>query len=143
MDSGDAQPTRRRLLRLAATGSLAGVAGCINTPPPNGTIMVEREEQSVDWCLDDLEESVPEAERTAVSIDGLERQAQDSLTSKTDAGYVCGPQDGMLCGNCTFYIDDKTGDGIGACAVVQGQIRSVDWCGLWQPREKMTGGDSE
>ncbi|WP_241430198.1 high-potential iron-sulfur protein [Halovivax asiaticus] len=127
--------TRRRILMLAAGGSLALSAGCINTPT-SGPIAVEEPND----CLEQLDDSVPEEEATALSIDGVERQAEANLASKTEAGYACGPQEGMLCGNCTFYIDDKSGDGIGACAVVAGEVRSVDWCGLWQPRDGY-GGD--
>lgn len=139
MESGDPNPSRRLLLQLAASGSLAGLAGCINTPS-SGPVMAE---EPADYCFDQLEDSVPESEANATSIDGLERLDQENLVSKTEAGYACGPQDGQLCGNCTFYIDDKDGDGIGACTQVAGEIRSVDWCGLWAPREKVPQEDEE
>ncbi|MFC3958697.1 high-potential iron-sulfur protein [Halovivax cerinus] len=137
MDSGT--PTRRRLLMLAAGGSISLTAGCINTPTSGQVVS----EEPANYCLDQLDESVPEAEATALSIDGVERQPAEELLPKDEAGYACGPQDGMLCGNCTFYIDDKNGNAIGACAVVAGEVRSVDWCGLWAPRDGFGGANSE
>ncbi|WP_425492159.1 high-potential iron-sulfur protein [Halovivax limisalsi] len=130
-----APPSRRRLLYLAAGGSIAGLSGCLNLPPADGELA--HREPPADYCLDDLEEDVPESERTSLSISGIDRKPPGELTSKQEAGYVCHAVDGNLCGNCRFYIDDKNGDAIGACTEVAGQVRSVDWCGLWAPREEI------
>lgn len=135
MNDSERRETRRRLLRLAGSGAVVGLAGCLNigadpTPP------VQR---PADWCLDVLEGEVPESEATAPSIDGLERADEDELQSKSNASYECGARDGAQCGNCTFYIADRNGDAIGACTEVAGPIRSADWCALWQPREKLAG----
>ncbi|WP_265107984.1 high-potential iron-sulfur protein [Halosolutus halophilus] len=132
MSDGESREPRRRFLRIAGTGPVLVFAGCLGDEEDGDT----GEERPADWCLDQLEGSVPEVERNAVSTDGIERKDESELLSKEDAAYQCGPQEGQLCGNCTFYIDDKNGDGIGACTEVEGMIRSVDWCGIWAAREK-------
>lgn len=133
MSDGEPRKSRRRFLRLSGCGSIVGLAGCLNMPGGD----YERAGLSPDECLEALSDSVPEVERNALSIDGLESRPPDELESKEQAAYQCGPRDGMLCGTCRFYIDDENGDAIGACTEVEGEIRSVDWCGLWQPREQV------
>ncbi|MDJ1434530.1 high-potential iron-sulfur protein [Halostagnicola sp. A-GB9-2] len=140
MDDPEHRETRRRLLELAGTGSVIALAGCLDMGA-NGTPGAPLDDRPVDWCLDMLDDEVPEEEATAPSIDGIERRDEDELDSKSDAIYECGARAGDQCGNCTYYIDDRTGDGFGACTEVAGQIRSVDWCALWQPREKLGEGD--
>ncbi|AHG02322.1 hypothetical protein HALLA_20685 (plasmid) [Halostagnicola larsenii XH-48] len=137
MNDSERRKTRRRLLQLAGTGSVIGLAGCLNLGA-NGS---PQDERPADWCLDILDGEVPEVEATAPSIDGIERADEGELESKSNAAYECGARDGAQCGNCTFYIDDENGDAIGACTEVAGPIRSVDWCALWQPREKMADGE--
>ena len=134
MDDGDAVESRRRFLQLTGGGSVLVVTGCLGDPDP---ITVE-DPRPEDWCLEELDDEVPEVERQALSIDGLERADPDEILANDEVAYQCGPleREGQQCGNCTFYVDDRTGDGIGACTEVEGQIRSVDWCAIWEPREK-------
>ncbi|MFC4543515.1 high-potential iron-sulfur protein [Halosolutus amylolyticus] len=132
MSDDDSREPRRRFLRIAGTSPVLVLAGCLSDDEGVET----DDDRPDDYCFDQLEGSVPAVERNAVSIDGVERKDESELLSKEDAAYQCGPQDGQLCGNCTFYIDDKDGDGIGACTEVEGMIRSVDWCGIWAAREK-------
>lgn len=116
------------------------LAGCVNVDGEDGHAAGEpARDRPADWCFERLDADVPDVEANAVSIDGIERKSGDELVSKEEAGYQCGPQDGDHCGNCTYYIDDRDGDAIGACTEVAGQIRSADWCGLWAPREEMQG----
>ncbi|WP_049923041.1 high-potential iron-sulfur protein [Halopiger djelfimassiliensis] len=128
--------SRRRLLRVTGCGSLVALAGCLGSDDDENGV----NDRPADWCFEDLDESVPDIEANAPSIDGVERKAPENLLSKEDAGYHCGPVEGQQCGNCTFYIDDRDGDAIGACTEVAGQIRSVDWCELWAARAKVQDG---
>lgn len=133
MGDGENLEPRRRILQLAGCGSAIGLAGCVGTAeeeygPPD---------REFDWCYEDLEGPVPEEEAEAESIDEIERKDPEDLLSKEEIGYQCNPVGGEQCGNCTFYIDDKTGDAIGACTEVEGNVRSADWCEIWAPRQKM------
>lgn len=125
--------SRRRFLRITGGGSIIGLAGCL----ASGEEWENPTDRPDDWCYEDLEGPVPDVERNATSIDGLVRNDPDELQTKEDVAYKCGPEEGMQCGNCTFYISDKNGDAIGACTEVEGHVRSADWCGVWQPREKV------
>ena len=132
MDDGDAAESRRRFLQLTGAGSVLAATGCLGDPDP---ITVE-DDRPDDWCLEILDDEVPVAERQALSIDGHEPLPPDEILTKAEVAYECGPFNGQQCGNCTYYVDDRTGDGIGACTEVEGQIRSADWCAIWEPREK-------
>lgn len=126
------------MLRATGWGSAVVLAGCVSVGEDTSQAAGESSaDRPADWCFDRLDDAVPDAEANATSIDGVERKPEDQLASKAEAGYQCGPQDGNHCGNCTFYIDDRDGDAIGACTEVAGEIRSADWCGLWAPREEM------
>lgn len=52
----------------------------------------------------------------------------DGMVSKEDAGYGYAPDPTYSCGRCAHF------DPRGACALVRGMIRPVDFCGLWAPR---------
>ena len=133
--TGESRTSRRALLMATGGGTVLGLAGCINTP---GDVPgYDAGSQQGDWCLDDLTDDVPESEATALSVDGIERKDEDELVSKEEAGYICGPSQLFQCSTCRFYIDDRDGDGIGACTEVAGQIRSVDWCGLFQEKSEL------
>jgi len=139
MEDGDSDQSRRRFLHVTGTASLLGFAGCLSAGEGGhgGGEHAEREE---DWCLEALDEEVPEEERTARSVDGGRRNP-DNVLPKEEVGYKCSlqktghPMGEQLCSNCTFFIPDKDGDGIGACTQVAGQIRSQHWCEIWAPRE--------
>lgn len=138
MGDGTSRGSRRRVLRATGWGSAVVLAGCVSVGEDTSQAAGESSaDRPADWCFDRLDDAVPDVEANATSIDGVERKPEDQLASKAEAGYQCGPQDGNHCGNCTFYIDDRDGDAIGACTEVAGEIRSADWCGLWAPREEM------
>ncbi len=131
MDEDESHRTRRRFLQLTGSASLVGIAGCLGQAEH-----AAREEREEGWCLEELDESVRESERTAESIDGVVRNP-DELISKEDAGYKCGAMGAQLCANCHFFIPSKGNDMIGACALVGGRIRSQDWCARYQPSDRL------
>ena len=134
----ESERSRRRFLRLTGGGSVIGLAGCLASDDEG---YVDPRDRPDDWCYEDLEGPISDAEANATSIDGIPRKEPEELRAKADVAYKCGPEEGMQCGNCTYYISDKTGDAIGACTEVEGHVRSPDWCGIWAPREKMGQGD--
>ena len=79
-----------------------------------------------------------------------ESQAEGSKgkLSKQDAQYVDRPVNGQFCANCKFYIPAGGGGpgfgmmggrmgpsmmAPGTCQVVEGSIRPMGWCVLYQP----------
>lgn len=129
----------RRTLICGATGTaaLGMLAGCLGE---------ERDEEEPDdevpaaeRCLDDLRDAMPEDLADAESIDGIPRVPDDELYTKDEAAYQChtffaAPQS---CSNCRYYIlPPRGGDGTGACSIVEGGIRSQDWCSLWRETER-------
>lgn len=83
----------------------------------------------------DLSGPVPEQYRTAESLSGTPRNP-DSLQSKSASQYQSEPQGDQDCSNCTQYIPDKDGDGLGACALVEGKIEPAGWCALYSRYEE-------
>ncbi|MDZ7730878.1 MAG: High potential iron-sulfur protein [Natrialbaceae archaeon] len=135
MTSGESRTSRRALLMATGGGTVIGLAGCINTPGdvpgyPQGS-------EQGDWCLDDLTDDVPESEATALSVDGIDRKDEEELVWRRRRATSVDPSELFQCSTCRFYIDDRDGDGIGACTEVAGQIRSVDWCGLFQEKSEL------
>ncbi|MFC3478299.1 high-potential iron-sulfur protein [Halobacterium litoreum] len=104
---------RRQLLALVGSGVAAGLAGCAGGGD-GGDGTTESD-------------AVPEEYRTATSLDGTERDP-DSLSAKGDVNYQSEPENGEQCSDCRFYIEDKNDDGMGACAVVEGNIDPSGWC---------------
>ena len=132
----DEAPKRRRFLQLASAASLGALAGCpqIDEPPEE-----EEPPRDPDWCIEEFDVEVPEVFETAESIDGIARDPDD-LSGRVDAAYQCHPQGYQLCANCRFFIPGmpaETGDGIGACSIVEGRVRSQDWCALYQETERL------
>ncbi|WP_306060692.1 high-potential iron-sulfur protein [Natronococcus wangiae] len=133
MDRSKLQSSRRRFLLITKSGLIIPLTGCLGRNG-NGE---EPYDRPPDWCVEELSGPVPDAENTS-SIDGVPRKDQSNLQSKTEVAYQCMPLENQQCGSCTFFIDDKTGDGIGACTEVEGGIRGTDWCSLWAPKEEMS-----
>ncbi|ELK54478.1 hypothetical protein D320_09819 [Haloferax sp. BAB-2207] len=71
--------------------------------------------------------AVPEAYATATSLDGTQRNP-DSLSSQEAVSYQDEPSEGRQCSTCRYYIEDKNGDGVGACAIVAGEIAPEGYC---------------
>lgn len=127
------QSSRRRFLLITKSGLIIPFTGCLSRNENSE----EPFDRPPDWCIEELDEPIPDAEKTASSIDGIQRKDPSNLQSKTDVAYQCRPLENQQCGSCTFFIDDKTGDGIGACTEVEGRIRATDWCSLWAAKEEI------
>lgn len=106
-------PDRRDALRLLAAAAAGSLAGC-------GAGGVDPE----------LQGPVAEAYRTATALDGTERDP-DALYSKGGVNYHAA-QGSARCSNCAYYVPDRDGDGLGACAVVEGYVRPDGWCNQWR-----------
>lgn len=70
---------------------------------------------------------VPAAYETATAIDGTVRDP-NSLASKAAVNYQSVSEASEQCAGCRYYIPDKDGDSLGACAVVAGRIEPDGWC---------------
>lgn len=120
MDSRPTETDRRRLLALVGAGLTTGVAGCSGDggdgSDPTATATTTA-----------ASDAVPSEYETATSLDGTERNP-DALSSKDAVNYQSDPQDGQQCSGCRYYIEDKNGDGMGACAIVAGTIDPSAYC---------------
>jgi len=114
---------RRRVLALLGTSVAAGLAGCSGDGDGDGG----------DGGGDDATTAenggggVPSEYETATSLDGTERDP-GALSAQADVNYQPEPSDGQQCSGCRYYIEDKNGDGMGACAIVEGTIDPAGWC---------------
>ena len=112
----DYRSTRRRFVAGSAAGGTAlALAGC-SGDDGNGS-------------------DVPEEYRTATSIGG-ETRDPSSLSSKDAASYQESSSGNLQCANCTYYIEDRNDDGVGACAIVAGEIAPDAYCQLYVPHEE-------
>jgi nitrous oxide reductase accessory protein NosL len=103
---------RRRVLALLGAGVASGLAGCGgdgSTPTATST------------------GGVPAAYETATSIGGVRRDP-GALSARAAVNYQEEPNGDEQCSNCRYYIEDRNGDGAGACAVVEGTIAPDAWC---------------
>jgi hypothetical protein len=135
----DGGSKRRRFLQLASTASVGALVGCIGSESGGheGEAAAGRAD---DWCVEENNVEVPDALKTAESVDGIERNP-DELNTREEAAYQCYPSGYQLCANCRFFIPAKpdeadTGDA-GACAIVEGLVRSRDWCALYRPNNDL------
>ncbi|KAB1189992.1 hypothetical protein GJR96_17625 [Haloferax sp. MBLA0076] len=120
----DGQQTRRRFIWLTGTATMAGLAGCSGGNGGNGGAETETTTESGGSGSTG---GVPEEYATATSIGGTQRNP-DSLSSQEAVSYQEEPREGQQCSNCQFYIEDINGDGIGACAIVEGEIAPEAYC---------------
>ncbi|WEL27765.1 high-potential iron-sulfur protein [Haloferax volcanii] len=123
-DAGDSDRTRRRFIWLAGTAAMAGLAGCSGgggggAEPSETTATTTQSSGSTG--------GVPEAYATATSLDGTQRNP-DSLSSQEAVSYQDEPSEGRQCSTCRYYIEDKNGDGVGACAIVAGEVAPEGYC---------------
>jgi hypothetical protein len=135
MDPEDQGSSRRKFLHVATATSLIGLAGCVGGGGEysEGKAAASRPD---DWCVEEHDVEVAPEERTAESIDGIERNPDD-LLDRQEVAYQCYPQGYQLCANCAYYIPSKTKDDAGACALVAGKVRSRDWCARYKPSERL------
>ena len=131
--SGHEHPaSRRRFLLLAGIASVSGAAGCLGGPDEDDSD--DFEDRPDDWCLDELDETVPDDLRTAESIDGIERDPDD-LRPKEEVAYQCHPEGEQLCSNCTFFVPGE--NHFGACTEVEGEVRTQDWCAIYAAADRL------
>ncbi|WP_229122038.1 hypothetical protein [Halapricum desulfuricans] len=105
--------TRRRFVAGATAATAIALAGCAGGDDDGG---------------------VPEEYRTATSMGGDERDP-DGLSSKDAAAYQESPSGDRQCSNCRYFIEDKNGDGAGACVVVAGEIQPDAYCARYVRHE--------
>lgn len=124
--------TRRHLLGAVGSAAVVGTDGVRSAV--DGTDNPEPREEG--WCLEHLTDTVPDDYETAEGIDGEERDP-DELLGKEESAYQCHPRGRQLCANCTFFIPSSTIGFAGACTEIEGEVRSVDWCAVYQPVERL------
>ncbi|MFK8215029.1 high-potential iron-sulfur protein [Haloferax volcanii] len=117
----DAGRTRRRFIWLTGTAAMAGLAGCSGGGGGGAETTATTTQSSGSTG------GVPEAYATATSLDGTQRNP-DSLSSQEAVSYQDEPSEGRQCSTCRYYIEDKNGDGAGACAIVAGEIAPEGYC---------------
>lgn len=122
----DDQRTRRRFIWLTGTATMAGLAGCAGGGGGDGGGGGETEATTTASGSGSTG-GVPEEYATATSLDGTQRNP-DSLSAKDAVSYQEQPKDGQQCSNCRYYIEDKDGNGMGACAIVEGEISPEGYC---------------
>ncbi|KAB1191192.1 MULTISPECIES: high-potential iron-sulfur protein [Haloferax] len=116
----DSQQTRRRFIWLSGTATMAGLAGCSGGGG-------ETETETTTAGGNGGTGGVPEEYATATSIGGVERNPEQ-LSTQDAVAYQDEPKEGKQCSNCRYYIEDKNGDGVGACSIVEGEIAPEGYC---------------
>lgn len=115
--------SRRQFLRVAGaaaiTTTLAGCGGSSDTASTSDT--------EADGAGGSEPDPVPESERTATALGGIERDP-DALQDPEALNYQSTPNNGQQCDGCQYYVPDQNGDGMGACTLVAGQIDPEGWC---------------
>mgnify|MGYP002761492713 FL=1 len=133
------EPDRRRLLALIGSGLTAGLAGCSGggggdgsddgggeataTETPTATATATETPPTTTGGDD----TVPAEYETATSLGGTQRNP-DALSTQSAVNYQEEPKGGQQCSNCQFYIEDKNGDGMGACSIVAGNVAPEAYC---------------
>jgi hypothetical protein len=132
----DADDTRRRFLQLSSAAAVLGLAGCSaryfesdegGTGDSNATRTTAGTPSGTA-----TQQGVPQMYRGAWS-QGEAKRTEEGLVPKDAVNYQQRPNGGNQCSGCMFYIEDKNGDGMGACAVVQGVIDPDGWCEKYSP----------
>jgi hypothetical protein len=141
---------RRSFLKYAGVAAVSGLAGCAGgdgettptaTDSPTETATASPTEtasatptsgggEATHEVPHPNDGAVPEAERNAEALNGLQRP-DDPAENKSGIGFQHEPEGEQYCGNCSQYVPDRTGDGFGACYLVDGKIHPCDYCILW------------
>ncbi|RLM53997.1 hypothetical protein DVK02_11260 [Halobellus sp. Atlit-31R] len=130
--------SRRRFLQLTGIAAVAGLAGCSGDGGGDGgeaTTEAPTEAEPETATATPSGDTVPEEYATATALGGIERDPS-SLSTKSDVQYQEEPNEGQQCSGCTLYIEDKNGDGMGACAIVEGNIDPEGWCISYAPHQE-------
>jgi hypothetical protein len=121
--------SRRRFLQIAGTTTAVAVAGCSGGDGADGD-----GDGGPTATGTPAGDEVPSAYETATSLGGTARDP-DSLSTKAAVDYRNEPSDGDRCSGCTFYVEDRNGDGLGACAIVEGNVDPDAYCVSYAPYE--------
>ncbi|MEF8822245.1 MAG: high-potential iron-sulfur protein [Halovenus sp.] len=135
--------SRRRFLAAVGVSAVSALAGCSDDDDrrgpgmgdddrhhngPGGTDSIDDGRHHHDDTVGDRRLGpVPAVYENARALDGTVRDP-DSLSSKRGVNYQSVPEGGRQCAGCGYYIPDKDGDGLGACAIVAGRIEPDGWC---------------
>lgn len=131
-DPTDAEPRRPRRRRFRPHPTTVHLARRDRRDGGIGRLFRRRRGRAVRDDRDDdavvgFDRGVPEAYATATSLDGTQRNP-DSLSSQEAVSYQDEPSEGRQCSTCRYYIEDKNGDGVGACAIVAGEVDPEGYC---------------
>ena len=122
------EPDRRRLLALIGSGLTAGLAGCSGGGGGDGSDDGGGEATATETPpTTGGDDTVPAEYETATSLGGTQRNP-DALSTQSAVNYQEEPKGGQQCSNCQFYIEDKNGDGMGACSIVAGNVAPEAYC---------------
>jgi hypothetical protein len=133
-DDHDHGHDRRQFLYVTAAAAAASLAGCSGGGPDGdsgagGADTATPTATPTDTAGGDGgdTDTVPEEYRTATALNGQQRNP-DAVASKEAVSYQDEPADGRQCSGCQFYIPDQNGDGVGACAIVAGNVAPEAYC---------------
>lgn len=113
---------------MTGVGAMLGLAGCGGGGPAETEATTEEPTATQEATTTGGEaETVPEEYVTATAQGGNQRNP-DAVSTKEAVQYQTEPNADQQCSNCTFYIEDKNGDDLGACAIVAGTIDPEGWC---------------
>ncbi len=122
-------PTRRRFFRYIASVPLLILGGCTTRSEPRTPQQNQTPERSP---------QVPDRLERCTDIAGNHREPAD-LATKAEVDYQFHPDGAEQCSNCRFYCEDPAGGFTGACSVVEGEVRTSDWCNLYEPTDRLDG----
>jgi len=117
--------SRRQFLRVAGAAAVTtSLAGCGGS---GGGDSSESTPESNDESGDGGGEQVPESERTAEALGGIQRDP-DALQDPEALNYQSTPNNGQQCDGCQYYVPDQNDDAMGACTLISGQVDPEGWC---------------
>lgn len=120
---------RRQLMRHIVSWGFVILAGCTTRSDPIPPSQEQTPERS---------DEVPERLERCTDLAGNRRDPTD-LVSKDESGYRFSPEGAEQCSNCRFFCEDPAGGFIGACSIVEGEVRTSDWCELYEPVDRLDG----
>lgn len=124
-DMSQTPNSRRQFLRFTGAAALAtSLAGCGGRDGDRPDVDATNSDAS---NTGGESEPVPESERTAKALGGIERDP-DALQDPAALSYQSTPNNGQQCTGCQYYVPDGNDDGMGACTLVSGQIDPEGWC---------------
>lgn len=121
--------SRRRLLHYITSLSLVFLGGCTTS---SGSTTPTRDQTP------ERAEDVPERLERCTDLAGNQRDPAD-LVSKAEAVYQFSPEGADQFSNCRLFCEDPAGGFIGACSIVEGEVRTSDWCELYEPVDRLDG----